>query len=96
MKILDEIYYGNIEPCKDPPIMNVRIAKVQSLISRNENELLSTLTEEGKVIYEKLANNQIERLDLTGRDMFSKGFRLGARIMLEVMSGNDDPHIDES
>ena len=96
MKILDELWYGNILPFEYDMSANGRIHKLLELLTQNENELLPLISEEAKEVYDKLRGNQAELSDVIEREIFSIGFRLGARIMLEVMSGNDIPHIDEA
>ena len=96
MKILDELWYGNILPSEYDMSANGRIHKLLELLTQNEDELLPLISEETKVVYDKLRDNQAELSDVTEREIFGIGFRLGARIMLEVMSGNDIPHIDEA
>ena len=50
---------------------------------------LSLLSEKAKEVLEKLRDNQSELNDLNECEVFVCGFRLGARIMLEVLDGSD-------
>ncbi|MBQ9612004.1 MAG: hypothetical protein IJV14_05375, partial [Lachnospiraceae bacterium] len=47
------------------------------------------LRDHHKEVMEKLRDNQSELNDLNECEVFVCGFRLGARIMLEVLDGND-------
>ena len=59
------------------------------LILQNEEELAPLLSEKAKEVLEKLRDNQSELNDLGECEVFVCGFRLGARIMLEVLDGSD-------
>ena len=48
------------------------------------------LSEQAKEIYEKLRECRSELSSLVEREAFETGFRLGARIMLEVMEVDND------
>lgn len=48
--------------------------------------MLSRLNDEEKEIFEKYADCTTEMHDLTEREAFIKGFSLGARIIIEVMT----------
>ena len=60
------------------------------LILQNEEELAPLLSEKAKEVLEKQRDNQSELKALTECDVFVCGFRLGAKIMLEVLDGRDD------
>ena len=47
------------------------------------------LSEKAKEVLEKLRDNQSELNNLNECEVFVCGFRLGARIMLEVLDGSD-------
>ena len=56
---------------------------------QNEEELAPLLSEKAKEVLEKLRDNQSELNYLNECEVFVCGFRLGARIMLEVLDGSD-------
>ena len=62
---------------------------LSELIIRNEKALDPLLLEETKAIPEKLQDNQAEWAYLKECEVLMYGFRLGARIMLEVMDDSD-------
>ena len=76
--------------------------KLVKLICKNEESLMSTLTEQQKETFEKFKDCQSEICDLTARQAFADGFILATRIMVEVMDGmvrrkitngkRNDPH----
>ena len=84
MKILEEFWYGNIEPT-EYDTSSKEYKKLQELICRNEEILRDTLTDEQKELFEKYTDCVREHQINTDCLIFQNGFKLGARIMLEVM-----------
>ncbi len=94
MKILEEFWYGNIQPNERDIVPNSRFAKLLNLIAKNEENLAPMLSEGAKAVFEKLRDCQDELSSVSERDSFVLGFRFGARFMLEVMEDMDVPFID--
>lgn len=96
MKILDELWYGNITPNERYIPPKSQFAKQIDLIVRNEEKLTALLSDEAKEIFEKLQDCQSELSGINEREAFVSGFRLGAKIIIEVMEGMCDiPSIDD-
>lgn len=89
MKILEELWYGNVTPGERSVEKVDRLWNLGKLILQNEEELAPLLSEKAKEVLEKLWDNQSELNDLNECEVFVCGFRLGARIMLEVLDGSD-------
>jgi len=89
MKILEELWYGNVAPGERSVDKGDRLWNLGRLILQNEEELAPLLSEKAKEVLEKLRDNQSELNDLNECEVFVCGFRLGARIMLEVLDGSD-------
>lgn len=89
MKILEELWYGNVAPGERSVEKGGRLRHLGRLILQNEEELTPLLSEKAKEVLEKLRDNQSELNDLNECEVFVCGFRLGARIMLEVLDGSD-------
>lgn len=87
MTTLEELYYGNTRPCVRDMARDSRMDKLVKLICKNEESLMSTLTEQQKEIFGKFKDCQNELRGLTERSAFRDGFILAMRIMLEVMDG---------
>ena len=84
-KTIKDLWYGNIVPqdmCKEN---DPRIQELHALLSRNRAELAPTLSEEQKVILEKYDDNNDELIGLIERRIFEQGFKLGAKLMLEIL-----------
>ena len=87
MKTLEDLYYGNINPCERDMKRGSRMDKVVKFICINEERLMSTLTEQQKETFDKFRDCQSELCDITARQAFADGFILATRIMVEVMDG---------
>ena len=53
MNILEEFWYGNIEPAEYDISPSKEYKELLQLISRNEEKLLATMTEEQKELFTK-------------------------------------------
>ena len=85
MKILEEFWYGNIEPTENDTSSCKECKKLQELICRNEEKLQATMTDEQKELFEKYTDCVREYQTITDCLIFQNSFKLGARIMAEVM-----------
>ena len=54
MRILEEFWYGNIEPTKYGTSSNKEYTKLMELIFRNEERLKATMTDEQNELLEKI------------------------------------------
>ena len=64
-----------------------RYSHLLHLVTRNEENLMGTLTQAQQETFEKFKDCQSEICDLTARRAFTDGFILATRIMVEVMDG---------
>ena len=87
MTTLEDLYYGNISPWERDIKRGSRMDKLVKLICKNEESLMSTLTEQQKETFDKFKESQSELCDLTARQAFTDGFILATRILVEVMDG---------
>ena len=87
MRILEEFWYGNIEPTEYDTSSCTEYKKLQELICRNEEKLRATMTDEQKELFEKYTDCVREFQTITDCLIFQNSFILGARMMLEVMEG---------
>lgn len=86
MNILEDLYYGNICPCDRDVKRGSKTDRLQKLICRNEEELLSTLTDKQKETFEKYKDAQSELYNYFEREVFTQGFILATKIMIEVQN----------
>ena len=85
MSILEELWYGNVEPAEYDISSSKEYKEMLQLISRNEDNLLATMTDAQKELFTKYADCVREHQVMAENLLFQNSFRLGARIMLEVM-----------
>lgn len=84
-KILEELWYGNIEPTEYNTSACKEYRKQLHLIAQNEDTLLESLTEDQKKLFFRYTDCVREHQATTDCLLFQSSFKLGARIMLEVM-----------
>ena len=85
MSLLEEFWYGNIEPMEYDTSSCKEYKKLLELICRNEEKLRATMTDEQKELFEKYTDCVREYQTITDCLIFQNSFKLGARMMLEVM-----------
>ena len=84
MKILDELWYGNVSPFEQCTRGDKELKELMKLVVRNREELNGTLTEKQKETLEKFEDCSNEMHSITERDAFAYGFRLGVQLMAEA------------
>jgi len=87
MNILEEFWYGNKEPAKYDISSSKEYKELLQLISRNEEKLLATMREDQKELFAKYADCVREYQVMAECLLFQNSFRLGGKMMLEVMRG---------
>ena len=87
MNILEELRYGNIEPAEYDTSLSKEYKQMFQLISQNEDKLLATMTDAQKELFTKYVDCVREYQVMAECLLFQNSFRLGGRMMLEVMRG---------
>ena len=95
MKILDDLWYGNIDPRGRAIKKGSRMERALSLVVKNDDTMRAMLSDAQKEQYEKLHNCQDELTDLLERNAFTEGFCLAVKIMVDVMNTMKIPSIDD-
>ena len=86
MRILEELWYGNIEPTEYDTIAGKEYKEVLRLITKNEEKLLATMTDDQKELFSRYTDAVHEHQTMAECLLFQSSFKLGARIMVEVMA----------
>ena len=86
MKLLEELWYGNIEPTEFDADAGNDYKEALRLITRNEEKLQATMTDEQKELFSRYTDCVRKYQTVAECLLFQNSFRLGARIMLEVMA----------
>ena len=84
MKLINELWYGNVSPFEQCTRGDKQLKELLKLMARNKEELDGTLTDKQKEILEKFEENMNEMHGITERDAFSYGLRLGIRLTAEA------------
>ena len=85
MRFLEEFWYGNIEPTEYDTFPCAEYKKALQLISRNEEKLQATMTDAQKELFSQYTDSVREFQDTAECLLFQNSFRLGARMMLDIM-----------
>ena len=86
MNTLEDLYYGNIVPNEKCAKLDDEVKELLKLLNRNEEKLTATLSEEQKDTFEKYKDCNREISEISEREIFLNGFRLGARIIIDVVN----------
>ena len=85
MRFLEEFWYGNIEPMEYDTSSYKEYKKLLELICRNEEKLKATMTDEQKELFSKYTDCVREYQTMAECLLFQHSFKLGARMMVELM-----------
>ena len=85
MKILEEFWYGNIEPSEYNVASCREYKEALQLVSKSEEELRAIMTDEQREVLERHMDSVQKFMAVTECLLFQNSFKLGARMMLEVM-----------
>ena len=85
MRILEELWYGNIEPTEFGSSMSTEYKELRRLVDRNETDLRATMTDAQKELFTLYLESVLEYQTLSELMLFQNSFKLGARLMVEVM-----------
>ena len=88
-KTLVDLWYGNIDPQEQAPT-NPQVPDLLKLLERNHDALNKTLNDDQKELLEKYQSCADEISGFCERDSFIYGFRLGMRLAIEALAGEDD------
>ena len=88
MSIIKELWHGNIAPQDDSRNNSPEMKELMEYMARHHDELLKTMTDEQKKIFEKFDDCWSEYMSLAEAAIFEYAFKLGARLTMEIH--NDD------
>ena len=88
--IIEELYYGNITPCDRDIVKGGTYSHLLHLVTRNEDDLMQTLTQAQQETFEKFKDCASELGDKNEMMSCALGFKLGMRLAVEAMISLDD------
>ena len=91
------LWYINLKKIKLQVILNLfpqekcaklddEVKELLKLLNRKEEKLTATLTESQKETFEKYKDCNREISEISEREIFLNGFRLGARLIIDVVN----------
>ena len=94
MNILEEFWYGNLDPAEYDASPSEDYKELIRLISRNEEKLLATMTDAQKDLFSRYQDCVREFQAMAECLLFQNSFCLGARMMLEIIEADPMIHSD--
>ena len=88
MTVLEDLWYGNINPHETFLNGNCRFKHLLSLMGKNRDNLSDTLTEQQKEALAKYDDSVNEMHSIAEEAAFQYGFSLGVRLMMESIMNN--------
>ena len=88
--IIEELYYGNISPMDRDIVRGGAYSHILNLVTRNEDELVQTLTQAQQEMFEKFKDCASDLGDKNEMMSFVLGFKLGMRLALEAIISIED------
>ena len=85
MNIIEDLYYGRISPYEMNISATPEYQKLKALADRNEDLLRESLSDKQKELLDKLIETVTDISSISERDMFINGFRLGVKLMIDIM-----------
>ena len=86
MTVLEDLWYGNIDPHETVLNDDRRFKNLLALMGRNRDKLSATLTEQQKETLAKYDDSVNELHSIAELSAFRYGFSLGVRLMTESVS----------
>ena len=84
--IIKELWRGNINPQEDSRNNSPEMKQLMEYMARHHDDLLKTLTDEQKEIFEKFEDCWSEYASYTEEAIIEYAFKLGMQIAIETLS----------
>lgn len=88
MSIIEEFYYGNIEPQALTTEITPKLKKKLDVLCKKEEEMTKKLPEKEKELFANYVSAYNEFSSLSISDGFISGFRLGAKFTYDTFVKN--------
>ena len=94
MKLLENLFFGNIDPQSRAVKPGSRADKLRTYITDHLPEIETALPDEQRRVLEKIMDAQGELDTITELDSFIVGFRLGPAFAYDTFVNTDTPYRD--
>ena len=84
--IIQELWHGNIVPQTDSRYNSTEMKELMEYIARHHDNLLKTMTDEQKEIFEKFDDCWSEYTSYAEEAIFTYAFKLGMQIAIETLT----------
>ena len=84
--IINELWHGNVIPQEDSRNNTKEMKELLSYMSRHDEDLEKTLSDEQKEIFEKFHDCWDEYVNLAEAAIFEYAFKLGMKIAIETLT----------
>ena len=84
--MIKELWHGNINPQEDSRNNSLEMKELMEYMARHHEDLLKTMTDEQKEIFEKFNDCWSEYASLSDEALFEYAFKLGMQIAIETLS----------
>ena len=88
MKLLEDFWYGNIDPREYDKSSCSECKKAIRLIAKNEERLQATFTDEQKELFSRYADCVMEYQSIAECLLFQHSFSLGVRMIAEAFENS--------
>ena len=87
MRVLEDLWFGNIDPTEYDTSSCKEYRQLLQKITQSEEKLMAALTDEQKELFAQYTD-RVRAFQTTAECLlFQNSFKLGARMMLEIMEG---------
>ena len=86
MNVIKELWHGNIVPQDDARNNSPEMKQLMEYMARHHDDLLKSMTDEQKEIFEKFDDCWSEYLSLAEAAIFEYAFKLVGRIAMEILT----------
>ena len=87
--VINELWHGNIVPQEDSRNNSPEMKELIEYMARHHDDLLKTMTDEQKEIFEKFDDCWSEYSSYAEEAIFEYAFKLGARLTMEVQADKE-------
>ncbi len=87
--VIKELWYGNINPLESGLLRGREFHELQNCMVDCCNKIEKSLTDEQKKVFEKLMDTESDYACLAETAVFSYGFRLGAKMIMDIIYGEN-------
>lgn len=89
-KMLSDLYNGKLNPIAQEIVHESDYQKAMEQVSEFEDKMRAVLNKEQTALLEEFISAQLTLSSIGSEERFTYGFRLGARMILEIFEKDDE------